>query len=41
MCRKRPVTVDPRTTMRYVRARQSVDRHAIYVVAAFLGPAAR
>ena len=32
---------DPRTTMRYDRARVSVDRHATYVVAAFLAGAAR
>lgn len=27
---------DPRTTMRYDRARHSLDRHATYVVAAFI-----
>lgn len=27
---------DPRTTMRYDRARQSLDRHATYIVAAFV-----
>jgi site-specific recombinase XerD len=32
---------DPRTTMRYDRARQSLDRHATYVVAAFVAGAAR
>ena len=32
---------DPRTTMRYDRARQSLDRHATYIVAAFLPGAAR
>jgi site-specific recombinase XerD len=32
---------DPRTTMRYDRGRQSLDRHATYVVAAFLAGAAR
>jgi integrase/recombinase XerD len=32
---------DPRTTMRYDRARQSLDRHATYIVAAFLAGAAR
>jgi integrase len=31
---------DPRTTMRYDRARQSVDRHATYIVAAFVAGAA-
>jgi site-specific recombinase XerD len=32
---------DPRTTMRYDRARVSLDRHALYIVAAFLAGAAR
>jgi len=32
---------DPRTTMRYDRARQSLDRHATYILAAFLAGAAR
>src|SRR5215468_3274067 len=32
---------DPRTTMRYDRARTSLDRHATYVVAAFIAGAAR
>jgi integrase len=32
---------DPRTTMRYDRGRVSLDRHATYVVAAFLAGAAR
>jgi len=32
---------DPRTTMRYDRARQSLDRHAIYIVAAFVAGASR
>jgi integrase len=32
---------DPRTTMRYYRARASLDRHATYVVAAYLAGAAR
>ena len=32
---------DPRTTMRYDRARVSLDRHATYIVAAFLAGAAR
>jgi integrase/recombinase XerD len=31
---------DPRTTMRYDRGRQSLDRHATYIVAAFLAGAA-
>jgi integrase/recombinase XerD len=33
--------VDPRTTMRYDRARVSLDRHATYIVAAFIAGAAR
>jgi len=32
---------DPRTTMRYDRGRGSLDRHATYIVAAFLAGAAR
>jgi site-specific recombinase XerC len=32
---------DPRTTMRYDRARTSLDRHAAYIVAAYLAGAAR
>jgi integrase/recombinase XerD len=32
---------DPRTTMRYDRARTGLDRHATYVVAAFIAGAAR
>jgi len=32
---------DPRTTMRYDRARGSLDRHATYIVAAYLAGAAR
>jgi site-specific recombinase XerD len=32
---------DPRTTMRYDRARQSVHRHSTYIVAAFVAGAAR
>ena len=32
---------DPRTTMRYDRARASLDRHATYVVAAYVAGAAR
>ena len=32
---------DPRTTMRYARARGSLDRHATYIVAAFVAEAAR
>ena len=32
---------DPRTTIRYDRARQSLDRHATYIVAAFVAGAAR
>jgi integrase len=32
---------DPRTTMRYDRARVSLDRHATYVVSTFIAGAAR
>ena len=32
---------DPRTTMRYDRARHSLDRHATYIVATFLAGATR
>ena len=32
---------DPRTTMRYDRARRSLDRHATYIVATFLAGASR
>ena len=32
---------DPRTTMRYDRARTSLDQHATYIVAAFIAGAAR
>lgn len=32
---------DPRTTMRYDRARVSLDRHTTYIVAAYLAGAAR
>ena len=32
---------DPRTIMRYDRARVSLDRHAIYIVAAYIADAAR
>jgi integrase/recombinase XerD len=32
---------NPRTTMRYNRARTSLDRHATYIVAAFIAGAAR
>ena len=32
---------DPRTTMRYDRARASLDRHATYVVAAYVAGVAR
>ena len=32
---------DPRTTMRYDRARGSLDRHATYIVAAYVADAAR
>jgi integrase len=32
---------DPRTTMRYDRARGSLDRHATYIVAAYVAGAIR
>ena len=32
---------DPRTTMRYDRARTSLDRHATYIVAAYVAGGAR
>ncbi len=32
---------DPRTTMRYDRGRQSLDRHPTYIVATFVAGAAR
>jgi hypothetical protein len=32
---------DPRTTMRYDRARTSLDRHATYIVATYIAGAAR
>jgi integrase/recombinase XerD len=32
---------DPRTTMRYDRGRQSLHRHATYIVATFIAGAAR
>ena len=32
---------DPRTTMRYDRGRQSLDRHATYIVATFIAGADR
>jgi site-specific recombinase XerD len=32
---------DPRTTIRYDRARGSLDRHVTYIVAAFIAGAAR
>jgi site-specific recombinase XerD len=32
---------DPRTTMRYDRGRDSLDRHATYVVATFIAGASR
>ena len=32
---------DPRTTIRYDRARGSLDRHATYIVAAYIAGTAR
>ena len=40
-CPKAASHVDPRTTMRYDRARGSLDRHATYIVAAYIAGAAR
>jgi hypothetical protein len=34
-------SISARTTMRYDRARGSLDRHATYIVAAYLAGAAR
>jgi hypothetical protein len=39
--RKPLPTLTPRTTMRYDRTRTSLDRHATYIVAAYLAGAAR
>jgi integrase/recombinase XerD len=39
--RKAASHADPRTTMRYDRARGSLDRHATYIVAAYVAGAAR
>ena len=36
-----PSHADPRTTIRYDRARGSLDRHATYIVAAYVAGAAR
>ena len=36
-----PSHADPRTTMRYDRARVSRDRHATYIVSTFIAGAAR
>jgi hypothetical protein len=41
MCKKPPATPTPATTMRYDRARVSLDRHATYIVATFLAGASR
>src|SRR5215469_3403856 len=40
-CRTPRPTPIPRTTMRYDRARCSLDRHATYIVAAYVAGAAR
>jgi integrase/recombinase XerD len=40
-CRKQPPTPTSRTTMRYDRARTSLDRHATYIVAAYSAGAVR
>ena len=41
MYKRLPRTLIPRTTMRYDRARMSLDRHAPYVVATFIAGASR
>ena len=41
MCKKPPSHADPRTIMRYDRARNSLDRHATYIVATYIAGAAR
>jgi integrase len=41
MCKRPPLTLIRETTMRYDRARTSLDRHATYIVAAFIAGAAR
>jgi hypothetical protein len=40
MCRSLHATLTPRTTTRYDRARGNLDRHANYIVAAFIAGAA-
>jgi hypothetical protein len=37
----RRLCTDPRTTMRYDRGRQSLDRHATYIVATYIAGATR
>jgi hypothetical protein len=37
----RVALIDPRTTMRYDRARHSLDRHATYIVSTFVAGASR
>jgi hypothetical protein len=39
--KKPPATPTTRTTMRYDRARVSLDRHATYIVSTFIAGAAR
>ena len=39
--KKQPSHADPRTTMRYDRARRSLDRHATYIVSTFIAGATR
>jgi integrase/recombinase XerD len=34
--RNLPVRADPRTTMRFDRARQNLDRHPNYILAAYV-----
>jgi len=42
-CKKPPATLtrEPRTAMRYDRARVTLDRHATYIVATFIAGAAQ
>jgi uncharacterized membrane protein YphA (DoxX/SURF4 family) len=40
-CKEAASHADPRTTMRYDRARTSLDRHATYIVATYIAGAAR
>ena len=37
-CAAVPCVADPRTTMRYDRARKNLDRHPNYILAAYMAP---